>query len=49
MRSVVDLPAPDRPMMPTNCPRGIANDTSDTADDLPKLLVTPSRTSIGDP
>ena len=45
MRSVVDLPAPERPITPTNCPGGMARDTPDTATDLPNRFVKSCRTS----
>ena len=40
MRSSVDLPAPERPMMPTIWPPGIASVTSATATRSPKRRVT---------
>jgi hypothetical protein len=49
MRRKVDLPAPERPITPTNCPRGMLSDRSETAADLPNAFVTPSRTSTANP
>jgi hypothetical protein len=49
MRKVVDLPAAERPMMPTNCPGGTVSEISATATDLPNRFVTPSRTSTRPP
>ena len=40
MRRRVDLPAPERPMMPTICPWGISRATRSTAVFLPKRRVT---------
>jgi hypothetical protein len=46
IRSNVDFPAPDRPITPTNCPRGIARLTRSTARVVPKTLLTSSIASI---
>ena len=39
MRSSVDLPAPERPMMPTKLPDGTDSDTPSTALVVPKRLL----------
>jgi len=49
MRSKVDLPAPERPMMPTKLPAENPSVTSFTAVLAPNLLVTSSRLSIRAP
>ena len=46
MRSSVDLPAPDRPMMPTICPVGTVKETLLTATRPPNDFVNPSIFSI---
>jgi hypothetical protein len=51
IRSNVDFPAPDRPMMPTICPSGISKATPSTAATDPKCLQTlsifnPMKTSL---
>src|SRR5918993_3430547 len=46
MRSSVDLPAPERPMMPTIWPLGTSNETSSTATSAPNFLVRRSSFSI---
>src|SRR5688572_5814639 len=46
MRSSVDLPAPERPMMPTIWPLGTSNETSSTATSEPNFLVRRSSFSI---
>src|SRR5262245_3976486 len=48
-RSKVDLPAPERPIIPTKLPVPNSRDTSDTADIWPNVRVTPFRTSIQRP
>jgi hypothetical protein len=49
MRSSVDLPAPERPMMPTIWPVGTSNETSSTATSEPNLRVNRSTLSIPSP
>src|SRR5262249_48328237 len=53
MRSKVDLPAPERPITPTNWPAGMLSDTSPTAHTRPKVLlilsVTSRKSSAGRP
>ncbi len=47
MRSKVDLPAPEGPMMPMNAPSGIARFTLSTAAFAPNRRDTPSNANIG--
>ena len=46
MRSRVDLPAPDRPMIPSICPRGTWNDRLSTATSDPNAFVSPEKVNI---
>ena len=41
MRNRVDLPAPERPMMPSICPAGTSSETASTATLAPKRRVSP--------
>src|ERR1700677_5389598 len=46
IRSIVDLPAPERPITPTKLPGGIENEALSTAALVPNRHVKPSTTSM---